>query len=266
VRPRRSAALARLGAAALLAVAGAAFAAPEADEPAEERKETVESQRDLDAWDADHDRALPARRLEPARLGEILKSLEPPKKPPTAWERFKDWLRSLFGSGPARIDAPDWLERLFNAIPGWVYAAIFWTLLGALVVALLAIVVVELRAAGIWRRRAKAQAEAAVVAAATVGAPVEWSLGLAGIAGLPLHDQPAALLQWAIRHLILRRVLPPDRSLTNGELLALVRTRAPNELPQFRRLARAAEAVVYGKQPPAEAETRALLDELRGTS
>ena len=253
--------LTRLCAVALLALAGIAAASDDSRKP-RQPPESPEARLDLDAWRADWDRGLPAPRLDPARVKEILAALEQPKRPPSLWERFDQWLRSWFGDASERVDAPNWLAQLLQAIPAWVYKAIFWTLLGALVACLLVIVFIELRAAGVWRRRARAQAVADAIATATTG-PAAPAPGLAGIAALPLREQPAALLQWGIRQLVVRRVLPADRSLTNGELLALVRARAPDELARFRRLTLAAEAVVYGRQEPDEAETRALLDALR---
>jgi hypothetical protein len=268
-RRRNAATLRRRIGVALLA-AGAACAAPalgavetcpipSGDSPP---AETAESLRDRQTWEHEAAQRLPPRTLEPARVAAILAAIEPPPREASLWDRFVAWLDGWFKAEEQGGEAPAWLLELIERIPKWLGPALFFGSLAALVIALATIIVIELRAAGVFRRRAGVAGTPAATAAALAAAPAA-GLELAGIGALPLREQPAALLLWAIRRLVARHVLPADRSLTNGELLALVGTRAPDELPVFRRLARAAEAVVYGARDPAERETRELLEALR---
>jgi len=244
---------------ALLLCAGFAIAAPAivaADESAD-------SQRDQAVWAEEATRTLPpADRLQPGRVAAILAAIETAPKPPDSWwERFTRWLESWLRQGKD-AQAPNWLIKLLQSIPPEVARAVGWALLAALVIGLAAIVIVELRAAGVFRRRDGVR-PGLVAGVAAPPVPNGAQPGLAEIARLPLRDQPAALLQLAIRLLIARQLLPADSSLTNGELLAVLQARAPAESPRFRRLARAAEAAVYGSIEPSARETRDLLDSLR---
>lgn len=257
-RRRKGAALRRLGCAALLGLNGAAFAAdgscPIPGAPPAETQETV---RDRDTWSREAAQPLPASRLDAGRVAAILASLEAPPRKASWWERFNRWLESWLGRAGEDADAPEWLAKLLGGIPPWAAKLVFWLVLGALVAGLAAIAVIELRAAGVLRRQQPRPAAAAPGAARETAREAP---DLAFIGRLPARDQPAALLQWAIRRLVARRILPADRSLTNGELAAVLRTHAPAELPLFQRLACAAEAAVYGARAPAADEVRALLD------
>ncbi len=276
MRLRLSAAtLRRFGCAALLAGAGAAFAASGVDscpipqgagageKPEEEQKETADSRRDQEAWDSDDARALAGTStLDTTQVAGILAAIEAPKPEVSWWERFMRELNAWLARSASEAAAPKWLVEALQAIPPWVFKLVFWLVFAALLGGLAAIAFIELRAAGVWRRKPKHDVERGAAASVPFAAPDLPDL--AAIAALPLRARPAALLQWAIAGLVARQVLPADRSLTNGELLTFVRARAPGELPVFRRLARSAEAVVYGARMPDERETRELLESVSG--
>lgn len=261
--PRRpsAAGLRRLGLLALLAAALAAPAANAAQEcpvpapppPAESDTSRLDEQ----TWAQEAAQTLPpARKLDPQRVAAILATIEPPRPQAASWwERFVQWLERY----ARQNEGSNWLADLLRDVEPWVFTNIFLAILAMLVIALGALIIVELRAAGVG----KARRRQTVAGARPAAASPRVELGLADIAALPLREQPPALLQWAIARLVERQVLPADASLTNGELLAVLRARAPDELPTFRRLTRVAEAAAYGAIEPAEDDARELLAALR---
>lgn len=253
--PKRHAFAALLVAAVLARPAGAAETCPI---PQSRPAESEESHLDASTWEDEARQALPQGRvLDPERVGGILAALQAPKPPAKSlWERFLDWVNAWLARNRRASEGTHWLTEWLAGIEPWVARNVLLAMLGLLVIGLGVLAIVELRAAGAGRRR---QREArGTHAAATVGARRVPTL--AEIAALPLRDQPPALLQWVIRRFVDRQILPADASLTNGELLAILRARAPAELTAFHRLTRAAEASVYGAIAPADAEMRELLD------
>jgi hypothetical protein len=244
----------------LLAFAGAAAGEGSCPIPAgAPDAETPEAVRDREAWSRELGQPLPdARRLDPARVPAILARIETPQPPESWWDRllrrFAAWLQS------DEAALPQWFTDFARRIPPWVGSAVVIVLVAGLALGLLAVVIIELRAAGVFRRRRSGAGEPALPAGT---APPDWQRTLDDIARLPLRERPAALLAFMIRRLVARDLLPADSSLTNGELAALLGARAPAEVAAFRRLARAAEAVVYGAAEPGERDTRELLDALR---
>jgi hypothetical protein len=207
-------------------------------------------------------RELPAgHRLDPGKVAAILAAIgaEKPREK-SWWERLVERLQEWAARNRSQSKEPSWLIEWLRDIPPYVVKNFFLLVLASMVIGLGVLVIVELRAAGVGRRR---PAGAARMAPAGASAATASLPSLADIAALPLLEQPAALLRWAIARLIERQLLPPDASLTNGELLALLVSRAPDEVPAFRRLARAADAAVYGAIGPTEREAGELIGALQ---
>lgn len=130
----------------------------------------------------------------------------------SGWQRLKDWLRRLLGSRPRAND--DWLRHFVAELNLSTQATqlIAWGAF-ALVVALAgAIVISELRVAGILGGRARR---------ARVGARPAGARGTASLAAIeraPLEQQPALLLELIASRLVEQQRLPPARALTVREL------------------------------------------------
>lgn len=223
---------------------------------------SAEGRNDITAWRGDEARSLPAiAALRSEEVASILRGIEKPSPPQPSWwdrlmARFDEWLRLQSGDAAA----PAWLRDLLSQVSEEAVTAILWLLLCLLVIAMGGIVIMELRAAGIGRRRRAASAGGALPLSGTATADVPPSL--AQVMTLPLRAQPAALLRLAIHRLAARQLLPPDDSLTNGELLRLLETHATVEAAAFRRLARGADAVVYGARELPREEVAALFEAL----
>jgi hypothetical protein len=193
---------------------------------------------------------------ETARVSAVLAVFTTAAAPPRGWwQRFKAWLRDLVASS----DAParqGWLPQLLEALGRhgtWVRLIA----LGALgVVALLAgaVVVRELRAAGLLRgpRRAARVGGAAGTAAAGAGG---WRL----IETASPAEQPRLLLELISARLAALERLPPARALTVHELLRAARLPHAGDRGRLAELAAACERLRYsGRRLPAESLAAAL--------
>jgi hypothetical protein len=151
----------------------------------------------------------------------------------TWWERFKSWARSWFsrhtGSGNSWFD--EWLQQLSNSSA--LLTAILYICMAMTVAAALIIVFVELRAAGLLGRAARAKADSRL-------APSFESKPQAA------RDGVAQLLGLLVARLIQTRRLPFERALTHRELIARSVFDTPEQRRAFALVARAAESLLYG--------------------
>jgi hypothetical protein len=172
------------------------------------------------------------------------------------WQRFKAWLRELL----AVRDSPaerGWFAQLLEALArrgAWVRLVS----LGALaLVALLAgaIVVNELRAAGVlrWRRGSAAAGAAPGAVAARLDS---WGLVQAAAPA----ERPRLLLELIAARLAEQERLPPARALTVHELQRAARLTDAADRARLAELAAACERVRFsGRLLPAEALAAALV-------
>jgi hypothetical protein len=198
---------------------------------------------------ADLDRPAQRLSLVDTLLPEILAETSRPALPPPSWaERVRAWLRERLGGrdGVAPQWLQDWLTR-FTAhrelLDVLLRITVVLTLVGALYVVLR-----EVEIGGGWRRlwrRSGRHAPPALRAAPAAATPLRWSDVLA----LPVTEQPSALLHWLLLELHTRQLLPSDTSLTNRELLTLLRTPHPTLHAPFAALLDALEPYLYGAHP-----------------
>lgn len=194
--------------------------------------------------------------LDPAAVDAILAQTLQPERPKSLWQRLQDWINALLFPQNQPPPQPEWMKRLaqwLHAIPESTVRTSFWTLFGLLAAGLLAILVQELRAAGVLAR--SALAPWSDDASAPYAAPAHAGLTLETIDRLPRARQPAALLRWVLERYAARGWLPADSALTNQELLARLRAQSTAE---FTQLVRGVERVVYGGRPLADDELGAL--------
>jgi hypothetical protein len=220
----------------------------------------------VDSW---YDDAAPADRdVDVATLGPILDSLRARESErPAGWfERFKRWLRSMLepqGGG----SADNWLSRWLQGkkIPDVVAAGIVYVALAMLLGLTILVIVNELRAAGLFRRRQTQPDEFAggIVAAAEDAA--------ADFDTLAADRKASMLLRMLVATLIRSGRLRTERSLTHRELCARARFDDARQRESFQRVAALAERTVYGSSAvPAEevepivAAARDLDAQLRG--
>lgn len=210
-----------------------------------------------------------ARNIDVDTLGPILDSLrvQEPERPLTWFERFKRWLRTLLERREGSED--DWLSRWLEDVSiSEAVARVLTYLSIALILGLtVAVIVNELRVAGVFRKRQGMQEAGAVIAGPARAADDE----AADLDSLPVDRKAQALLRMLITALVQSGRLRTERSLTHRELCARAAFDNAGQRESFRRVAALAERTVYGSGvvPPEEVEavvaaTRSLDAQLRG--
>ncbi len=189
--------------------------------------------------------------------GLLARTLHVESTPPVSWwQRFKDWLgKKLRASGDSDYR---WLTEFLKSLnpPAWLADLILRASVAVILLLALAVVVNELRANNLssWlQRRRRTQRTSRVPAGAN-----ETRMAWKDVANLPPGQQPAALLRLVLQELIERGVLPDDRSLTNGELLARLGAAARAHAAPFAELASAADAVLFGNRAVVAAQLAPL--------
>lgn len=180
--------------------------------------------------------AVPAgRALHPERVGAVLERIRKPGHAEEGlWARIKRWLRALFTPQPQSDSG--WLRRLFGDVS--VDKATL-RLIAALSIALLvvlagAVVVNELRVAGLLRRRA------ARSAAPNTGRVVRGP-ALVAVEGA----EPGLLLELIAARLVAQDRLPPARAFTVRELVQRAQLRDASERTRLAELAAVSERLRY---------------------
>ena len=214
--------------------------------------------------------AASAQPLHIERVGPLLATLS--KGEPESggwWARFKRWLRELLTPHP-QADDPGWLRQLFNdvSVPRAVMKAIVWGALGLVVALGGAIVVNELRVAGVLRpRRRRAAAEDLAPGAARERA-LARELEAAGA-----PQQPRLLFELIAAVLAGQDRLPPARALTVRELSRAARLPDAADRARLEALGTACERLRFSDReiPPQAlagvlAGGRELLDSLRAAT
>lgn len=177
--------------------------------------------------------------LSVAGVPAILAAISREDQPRSLWERFKTWLNRVL-SVPAERQRESWLQRLFAGadIPALVWRVITWAALAVVVALGGAIVINELRIAGVFRPRR-------VPATASAPAPQMRHAALAEIAQASLTQQPRLLLELIAMRLAEQARLPPPRALTLRELTGAARLADPRDRSRLASLAGACEQLRY---------------------
>jgi hypothetical protein len=222
----------------------------------------------VDDWYADHDPA--SREPDAAALGPILESLraQQPERPLTWLERFERWLRSLADRQEQR-DSDNWFSRWLEAhVTEVVMTTIIFVILAVILALTIFVIVNELRAAGVFRKRLATEDDSIAIrtAATAHDAAVEFD-------SLPPDRKISMLLRMLVTTLVQSGRLRTERSLTHRELCARANFDDAQQRESFKRVAALAERTVYGSSevPATEVEpivtaARALDAQLRGAS
>lgn len=220
----------------------------------------------VDYWYED---AAPADRdVDVATLAPILESLraQTAERPLTWFERFKRWLRSMLERQGGSSDNwfTRWLEE--TKISDFVASAILYAALVLILGLTIFVIVNELRAAGVFGKRNKAELDPIAGGSATEAEDAAADFGT-----LPADRKASMLLRMLVATLMQSGRLRTERSLTHRELCARARFDDARQRESFRRVAALAERTVYGSsEVPAEevepivAAARDLDAQLRG--
>lgn len=179
-------------------------------------------------------------------LAPILESLEEQRRaeqPLTLFERFKRWLRETFRQrqDPSESWLSRWLENV--DVPQTATRVVVYVLIALVVLLALAVLINELRAAGILRSNG-AQPKHAAVARDSAQATKE--LTLADLDATPPAERPSALLRILVATLVKRGRLRAERSLTHRELVARVSLDDDAQRESFSHVSKLSERTVYG--------------------
>jgi hypothetical protein len=186
--------------------------------------------------------AAPALSALPDIFSELRS--QQPAQPKSWWQAFKEWLRSFYTERPKARDA-SWLTRWFEKFrpSAAVTHTLVYALLGLVVVAAITVVINELRAAGILKRREKRIKPAKV---SVLALPDQALSPIRDLDSAPLHDQPAILLGMLVSRLLDSGRLSVERFLTHRELAMQATFATGNERERFAQVARLAEHLLYG--------------------
>ncbi|HZF16751.1 MAG TPA: hypothetical protein VE046_12490 [Steroidobacteraceae bacterium] len=204
--------------------------------------------------------ALGASRESPATRSPTLETLRPvlgriesrqKTTPPTPWEQFKSWLKSIFERRDKLDQGDGWFSRLLRNLHVSPIASkiINYSLLALLLAGAVAVVVIELRAAGVLARTKPGVA----ARRRAVGGGLASFVTLGDVAAAPLAERPALMLQLLIGRFVSTGRLQERRSFTHRELDRATRLDEASDREAFREVLIAAEAVRYADQAP-EAE------------
>jgi len=214
------------------------------------------------------DAAPAARNVDVATLGPILESLraQTAERPLTWFERFKRWLRSMLERQGGNSD--NWFSRWLEEtrISSLVATLLLYTSLALILGLTIFVIVNELRAAGVFRKRTRTELDpiARGIAAAADDAAADFDT-------LSVDRKASMLLRMLVATLVRSGRLRTERSLTHRELCARARFDDARQRESFQRVAALAERTVYGSsEVPAEevepivAAARDLDAQLRG--
>ncbi|HEX5056801.1 MAG TPA: DUF4129 domain-containing protein [Gammaproteobacteria bacterium] len=194
--------------------------------------------------------------LDHAGLGELLKTVHKPAVPGSKkswWTAFMEWLRGRF----PKMERSPQLDRLAAWLDGLLPSAqtvkfLFYGLLVTVLLAALAILLLEIRAAGLaayignfFRARSRRSRRESPQ-------QIRAEPGMDEIRGLPLSARTPALLKLCISLLVRRRFIESDKGLTNRELLQRLHAGHPELSKSFERLVDCAEYYVYGEHAPTD--------------
>jgi hypothetical protein len=164
----------------------------------------------------------------------------------TGWSRFKSWLRSVLERREQPTDE-SWFSQMVAhvGISQAVIRLITYAALAAVVVLAGAIVLNELRTAGLFGRR-MGTARKRQTRSAGGSAGMSWP----DIERATLSERPRLLLELIVRRLSDRGALPPSGALTVRELTRAVQLPEAEDRSRFAEVAQAAERVRYSSVEP----------------
>jgi hypothetical protein len=211
--------------------------------------------------------AQEVREVDVGTLGPILDSLrvEKPQRQQTWWDRFVAWLRGLLERQEGNADNwfARWLEQQdFSTV---ITRAILIVAIVLLIGVAIAVLLNELRAAGVLRKRLSDPSVDARVAGLA-------SETLPDLDSLSADHKAPALLRMLVATLVRSGRLRTERSLTYRELCTRATFDDAKQRDCFRRVAALAERTVYGygvsaeEVEPVVVAARALDAQLRGAS
>ncbi len=180
------------------------------------------------------------------KLNEILADLGPASRDRSGlWSRFKQWVRSVFE--PTADNSDDsWFTRMRGRIglSQTFIELVTYVSLGLIVLLAVVIVVNEIRAADVLRRRRKRELEAGAELHGVPRVQVSWQ----DFERAALLEKPRLLLELVAARLVALGQLPPAAALTVRELTRAARLADESDRVRLSQLALAAERARYAEE------------------
>jgi hypothetical protein len=208
-------------------------------DPEERERLNSDALRDLVALSSLYSLTRAAPGPSAASLAAIAEQVNGKKvaAPQTWWDRLKSWIKDWFSpSGKADKNWFDeWVRRMSDSTA--LLNTILYTCMGVVIVGALVVVFIEMRAAGLLRRKYP-----------RLMAEPQGTVGERSMSG-PLADSRSGvprLLGLLVARLIATRRLQFERTLTHRELVARSLFDTPEQRSAFAQLSQAAESLIYG--------------------
>jgi hypothetical protein len=168
-----------------------------------------------------------------------------PEKDVSWWQQFLNWLADFFERNETQQPEwlKDWLSKL--SIPAWFVEAFYKGMVILLAILLLAIIVVEVRAAGVsnwFKRRSQQLRLSKTQSHAGQEALLTWE----AIMQMPAREKILTAYGKLLHVLANRDLIPKDSSLTNYEIQSRLEAALGGEQPVFRQLVHSVETTLYG--------------------
>jgi hypothetical protein len=198
-----------------------------------------------------------------ASLPDIIAALNGKPAPANSWwQRLNSWLRDWLARHDFSLSGrfSRWLDELAKSPSIWKVAGFLCVAL--IVAAAVAVIVNELRSAGVWQRRGRARVPNRNADSAMLAAPA------AGVVAAPAQHGASELLRQLVARLTQTGRLRNERSLTHREIIVRSRLDTEEQRNVLAGVAVTAERVTYGDGASAEptsaliASGRALLAQL----
>jgi len=198
--------------------------------------------------------APPGRAPRVARVAAVLATLQPDRPRAGWWARLRQWLREALAPPPQRAD-PGWLRRMVadSGVSQAVLEGIVWGALVLVMVLAGAVVVNELRVAGVLTGWHAAPRRARTAARQATGVTLQ------DLEHASPYRRPALLLELIAARLAEQDRLPPARALTVHELTRAARLPGESDRERLSELAAACERVRFSGQEPAREALAAAL-------
>lgn len=168
---------------------------------------------------------------------------EPPPDTRSLWERFTDWLREL--GGEREPEAPGWLSRWLSEVelPTRAIEVTFWVLTAVIIVAAIAVIVIEVRAArGAASRRFEHRSGADAGEAPSAGRP----RSLQDLERAAPEEQPSILLELLLDRLDRTGVVKRRPSITHREVGSVAAGLPDEDGEALTALSSSAERIRFG--------------------
>ena len=198
----------------------------------------AESLANLDALAEHYVAPAPTAMPDPARLRAIARTMEAKAPPLSPWDRLMLWIAQWLQSA----SWPDWLRPHWSLLPRF-WNALTYVLAAAVVLAAVAIVLFEVRAArrpGRHSQRGMARMHAGDLPAAGPAWP-----DITAIETASPRERPVLALRLLVGALTRSQRLDRDRNLTCRELVTAAKFDSGTQQEQFKGLAVLAEQALY---------------------